>query len=139
MPGPGKRCSKRQPPANSLQGRWTPEEDAQLLQLVSEKGRRWTEIGGMLGRYPLSCRDRWLMVRCAMCISVHVRAWGGVGNLPLGWALQAGSRRRFCVWAGRLCSAVQVVPQRQGRLLSTRAPRWASLLAVPPAAPTALG
>ncbi|EFN59006.1 hypothetical protein CHLNCDRAFT_49822 [Chlorella variabilis] len=47
----------------NYQGRWSSEEDAQLLQLVSEKGRRWKEIGGALGRMPETCRDRWLMVR----------------------------------------------------------------------------
>ena len=47
-----------------LQGKWTPEEDAQLLQLVSERGKKWKEIGGAVGRMPEACRDRWLMIRC---------------------------------------------------------------------------
>ncbi|KAL4437042.1 hypothetical protein ABPG75_004181 [Micractinium tetrahymenae] len=47
----------------NYQGKWTPEEDAQLLALVSERGRKWTEIGGAVGRMPEACRDRWLMIR----------------------------------------------------------------------------
>lgn len=47
----------------NYQGRWTPEQDAQLLQLVSEKGRKWKEIGASLGRMNVACRDRWLMIR----------------------------------------------------------------------------
>ncbi|KAL4432464.1 hypothetical protein ABPG77_001763 [Micractinium sp. CCAP 211/92] len=47
----------------NYQGRWTPEEDAQLLALVSERGRKWKEIGGAVGRMAESCRDRWLMIR----------------------------------------------------------------------------
>lgn len=47
-----------------LQGKWTSGEDTRLMELVEEKGRKWKEIGGALGRMPESCRDRWLAIRC---------------------------------------------------------------------------
>lgn len=33
-----------------LQGAWQPEEDQHLIQLVAERGRRWKEIGQIIGR-----------------------------------------------------------------------------------------
>lgn len=46
-----------------LQGKWSTEEDEQLLRLVGERGRKWKEIGGAIGRMPEACRDRWLVIR----------------------------------------------------------------------------
>ena len=51
------------PIALLLQGKWTSGEDTRLMELVEEKGRKWKEIGGALGRMPESCRDRWLAIR----------------------------------------------------------------------------
>jgi hypothetical protein len=37
---------------------WTPEEDAKLYQIVTQKRGRWKEIGGELQRGTLDCRNR---------------------------------------------------------------------------------
>ena len=42
-----------------LQGKWSPEEDERLRQLVGEKGSKWKEISLSLRRLPEGCRDRW--------------------------------------------------------------------------------
>ena len=42
-----------------LQGKWRPDEEAQLVALVKEKGRKWKEIAGALGRLPEGCRDKY--------------------------------------------------------------------------------
>ncbi|PSC75744.1 DNA-binding REB1 [Micractinium conductrix] len=47
----------------NYQGKWTAEEDERLLALVEERGRKWTEIGGAVGRMAEACRDRWLVIR----------------------------------------------------------------------------
>ncbi|CAG9460743.1 unnamed protein product [Pedinophyceae sp. YPF-701] len=39
-------------------GAWSVEDDRRLLQLVREHGRRWNMIGGLLGRFHASCKDR---------------------------------------------------------------------------------
>ena len=46
-----------------LQGKWSTAEDGELLRMVQERGRRWAEIGGLLGRLPEGCRDRFLAIR----------------------------------------------------------------------------
>lgn len=53
--------------ADFPQGKWSSGEDTRLMELVEEKGRRWKEIGGALGRMPEACRDRWLAIRCGRC------------------------------------------------------------------------
>ncbi|KAK6498076.1 RNA polymerase I enhancer binding protein [Arthrobotrys conoides] len=40
-------------------GKWTQEQDNELSNLVAAKGAKWTVIGGLLGRMPEDCRDRW--------------------------------------------------------------------------------
>lgn len=40
-------------------GKWTPEEDKELGDLVEEKGKLWKQIGLTLCRMPEDCRDRW--------------------------------------------------------------------------------
>ncbi len=45
------------------QGAWSGGETARLLALVDQKGPRWAEIGGALGRLPEGCRDRWKEAR----------------------------------------------------------------------------
>ena len=50
-------------PLGPSQGKWTPEQDARLLELVEEKGRQWKEIGPALGRMPEGCQDRWKEIR----------------------------------------------------------------------------
>lgn len=42
-----------------VRGKWTPQEDNQLSQLVELKGAQWRQIGIMMGRMPEDCRDRW--------------------------------------------------------------------------------
>jgi hypothetical protein len=51
-------CKKR---ARSAKGQWTPEEDAQLLQLVKEHGaKKWTFLATFLpGRVSKQLRERW--------------------------------------------------------------------------------
>ena len=51
--------------ASSLQGKWSPEEDEQLRQLVQEKGNHWMEIGRALSRMAEACRDRWRSIHQA--------------------------------------------------------------------------
>lgn len=46
-----------------VQGKWTPEEDQQLLDLVTQLGAKWTEIGTTLGRMASACRDRHREIR----------------------------------------------------------------------------
>lgn len=43
----------------NYKGAWTSEEISRLRELVSQRGNRWAEIGGALGRLPEACRDRW--------------------------------------------------------------------------------
>ncbi|KAK9453338.1 Myb-like DNA-binding domain-containing protein [Dipodascopsis uninucleata] len=40
-------------------GKWTPEEDEGLRQMVELHGAQWKIIGHHLGRMPEDCRDRW--------------------------------------------------------------------------------
>jgi hypothetical protein len=40
-------------------GKWSPEEDIQLGELVNEKGAQWKLIGMEMHRMPEDCRDRW--------------------------------------------------------------------------------
>lgn len=40
------------------QGPWTEEEVKQLMELVTQKGRKWKEIGTILHRLPEGCRDK---------------------------------------------------------------------------------
>ena len=41
-----------------MQGRWTAEEEAKLLELAAHKPGRWAEIGTALGRLPEGVRDK---------------------------------------------------------------------------------
>lgn len=43
----------------NYKGVWTPDEVSRMRELVAEKGNRWVEIGGALGRLPEACRDKW--------------------------------------------------------------------------------
>lgn len=40
-------------------GKFSADEDAQLMQLVAEQGKRWTAIGEIVGRRPQDIRQRW--------------------------------------------------------------------------------
>jgi hypothetical protein len=44
-----------------IKGRWTPEEDAKLIELVKKYGtKNWRFIASHLrGRLPKQCRERW--------------------------------------------------------------------------------
>eukprot|EP00887_Chlorella_sp_A99_P005250 scaffold1.g5250.t1 len=53
----------RVPPCARAQGKWTPEQDEQLRQLVREHGHKWKTIGPALGRMPAACQDRWKEIR----------------------------------------------------------------------------
>ena len=44
--------------ARCMQGRWTAEEEAKLLELAAQKPGRWAEIGTALGRLPEGARDK---------------------------------------------------------------------------------
>lgn len=37
---------------------WSEEEDARLLELTSQLGTRWTQVGQAMGRSGLGCRNR---------------------------------------------------------------------------------
>jgi len=43
----------------NYKGRWTEEEEKELLALVEEKGRKWQEIAEELGRTPTNVRDKY--------------------------------------------------------------------------------
>ena len=47
---------------NRMKSGWSPEEDSQLRQLVSEMGsRNWSEIASFIcGRKGKQCRERWV-------------------------------------------------------------------------------
>ncbi|KAK3384985.1 hypothetical protein B0H63DRAFT_472073 [Podospora didyma] len=40
-------------------GTWTKEQDDELAQLIAIHGQKWSEIGGMIKRYPGDIRDRY--------------------------------------------------------------------------------
>ena len=42
-----------------LQGKWSKEEDEQILAYVEAYGKKWTAIADELGRMALSVRDRY--------------------------------------------------------------------------------
>jgi len=39
--------------------KWDEEQDAALARMVEEMGKKWTNIGRVMGRLPDDCRDRW--------------------------------------------------------------------------------
>jgi len=41
---------------------WTPEEEALLLQLTTQLGSKWTQVGQAMGRSGLACRNRWRLL-----------------------------------------------------------------------------
>lgn len=50
-----------------VRGKWTQEEDEKLRQLSLTKQSNWKEIGGIMGRMPEDCRDRWRnYLKCGM-------------------------------------------------------------------------
>jgi hypothetical protein len=43
-------------------GKWTPEEDAQLIEAVKKHGSCWVKVAALVpGRTDMSCRQRWVM------------------------------------------------------------------------------
>ncbi|KAJ7655235.1 hypothetical protein DFH06DRAFT_1201998 [Mycena polygramma] len=58
-------CSKRWREAldpNLKKDEWTPEEDAQLIQVYARIGGKWGQVGQELRRSGLGCRNRWRML-----------------------------------------------------------------------------
>eukprot|EP00898_Chlorokybus_atmophyticus_P006945 jgi/Chlat1/7251/Chrsp58S06903 len=47
----------------NYQGKWTQEQDGQLLALFEQHGNAWLKIGQELGRAAPNCRDRWRDIR----------------------------------------------------------------------------
>ena len=45
--------------AARMQGKWTSQDEAQLVELVKQKGRKWRDIGSVLNRLPEGCRDKY--------------------------------------------------------------------------------
>lgn len=43
--------------------KWTPEEDAKLVNLVERNGKKWKMVGDALERFPEACRDRWREIK----------------------------------------------------------------------------
>ncbi|KAJ7129498.1 hypothetical protein C8R44DRAFT_614346 [Mycena epipterygia] len=41
------------------QGKWTPEEDARLVQAVTSLGQQWEKVAALVGRMATDCRDRY--------------------------------------------------------------------------------
>ncbi|KAJ7180287.1 hypothetical protein C8R43DRAFT_870256 [Mycena crocata] len=41
------------------QGKWSPEQDAKLIQSVSSFGQHWEKVGSLVGRMATDCRDRY--------------------------------------------------------------------------------
>lgn len=106
----------------NFQGAWSATETARLVAAVAEKGPRWTEIGGALGRLPEGCRDRWKEVRL------------GAGRARGRWAPDEEERLAAAVAADlRRKAAAAPGAAAAGPLLS------ASPTALPPLAATAQG
>jgi hypothetical protein len=48
-------------PANWKTGRWSPEEDAKLMEALKKRGKKWIEVAAMVpGRTNIRCRQRWV-------------------------------------------------------------------------------
>lgn len=43
----------------SKRGKWTPEEEGELLDAYKQFPQRWKEIGRLINRFPEDCRDRY--------------------------------------------------------------------------------
>lgn len=54
---------RRQYHPGNWHGRWSPEEDAQLKRLFAIHGPKWETIGEQLGRFHVSCKDRYRNIR----------------------------------------------------------------------------
>ena len=44
-------------------GKWSPEDENKLRELVKERGERWSTIGSILNRTGVQCRDKWRDLR----------------------------------------------------------------------------
>ncbi|GJJ09492.1 hypothetical protein Clacol_003715 [Clathrus columnatus] len=42
---------------------WSDEEDSRLLELTSQLGTKWTQVGHAMGRSGLGCRNRWRLLQ----------------------------------------------------------------------------
>lgn len=60
-------------PGNN-KGAWTPDEDSLLMDAFGRLGPKWKAIGGLIGRLPESCRDRWRTVGATP--GKNVGRWG---------------------------------------------------------------
>ena len=81
------------------------------MELVGERGRRWKEIGGALGRMPEACRDRWLSIRCG-------RGQMGLGGRGRGRGNEVwrAAGKRPTTESALLCAAGMNVPCRSSHL-----------------------
>jgi myb proto-oncogene protein len=65
-------CSKRYREALDpalKKDEWTEAEDAKLLQLYTQLGGKWVQVGQQLQRSSLGCRNR--LARSSSCVSFH--------------------------------------------------------------------
>jgi hypothetical protein len=66
-------------PANGKRGRWSSEEDAELIKAVQKLGNQWVEIAATVpGRTDAQCRGRWLVLD-------PTRTNGNQGNSRRSW------------------------------------------------------
>ncbi|KAL0950729.1 hypothetical protein HGRIS_007505 [Hohenbuehelia grisea] len=68
-------CSKRYRDAldpNLRRDEWTPDEDAKLWEAFHRIGGKWAQVGSVLGRSSLGCRNRWRLLERKKA-SLHTR------------------------------------------------------------------
>lgn len=53
------RACRRRYNNYEARGKWTDEEDDMLRKAYADSPGKWVKIGGVLGRMPEDCRDRW--------------------------------------------------------------------------------
>ncbi|PJF18428.1 hypothetical protein PSACC_01744 [Paramicrosporidium saccamoebae] len=57
------QCMRRMYHPGNMRGKWNDEQDAELKRLFQIHGPDWEAIGLVMGRYGMSCRDRFKLFR----------------------------------------------------------------------------
>jgi hypothetical protein len=66
-------CHRKFNPFN-YKGKWTKKNEEKLLQLVWEKGKKWTEMAKIFERTPINCRDKYKSLGGDFYIAVQKKA-----------------------------------------------------------------
>ncbi len=66
-------CHRKFNPFN-YKGKWTKKNEEKLLQLVWEKGKKWTEMSKIFERTPINCRDKYKSLGGDFYIAVQKKA-----------------------------------------------------------------